>query len=458
KGALAGIITGFVVWFYTLIIPNFVEAELIPRNILQEGLFGVSWLRPQSLFGLELSPVAHSLFWSLLLNTTAFVGVSIFSSQSSQERNQAELFVDIFKYADSYDEAVIWKGIAHKKDLEELLARFVGESKAKSLLSEFEKENQGKFFTDEAERNAKLVKYAEKILATAIGSTSARILVASVVQEEELTQEEVIKILKETQELKKLNFELKKADALKNEFISTVTHELKTPITSIRSLSEILYENPDLEQEQREHFLKTIISETERMERLINQVLELEKFESGKQKLNLAKHNINEIVQEAIRIYQGVVAEKNFQLILQISRENLWAEVDKDRILQVILNFLSNATKFAKSKIIVSSAIRQNIIEVAVLDDGKGVPVELKEAIFEKFFQAENQNIRKPKGSGLGLAISKKIIQYHKGTIGVEQEQGMTKFYFRLFAAPSQQATKEQIDTKIRLASNNGVT
>ncbi len=433
KGALAGIVLGFAVWFYTLIVPNFVEAGLLSKSIMQEGLFGMSWLRPQSLFGLEFSPVAHSLFWSLFFNITAYVAISAFTSQNSQERNQAELFVDIFKYADSYDEAVIWKGIAHKKNLEELLARFVGENKAKNLLNEFEQKNQGKLYADEAERNAKLVKYAEKILATAIGSTSARILVASVVQEEMLTQEEVLKILKETQELKKLNFELKKADALKNEFISTVTHELKTPITSIRSLSEILYENPDLESTQREHFLKTVISETERMERLINQVLELEKFESGKQKLHLTTQNLNEIVKEAIRIYESIIAEKKIQFSTQLSQEPLWSEVDKDRILQVILNFLSNAVKFAKTKIIVSSYSKQNFIEIAVLDDGKGVPAELKDAIFEKFFQAENQNNRKPKGSGLGLAISKKIIQYHKGSIGVEQEQGMTKFYFRLF-------------------------
>lgn len=432
KGALAGIIAGFLIWFYTLVIPNFVKAGLMEGSIMQEGLFGISWLKPQSLFGLEFSLVTHSFFWSLFFNIVVYVSVSIFTSQGSQERNQAELFVDIFKYADPYDEVVIWKGIAHKKDLEELLARFVGVDKAKNLLNEFENQNKGKLFSDEAECNAKLVKYAEKILATAIGSTSARILVSSVVQEENLTREEVLKILKETKELKKLNFELKKADVLKNEFISTVTHELKTPITSIRSLSEILYENPDLEPTQREQFLKRVISETERMERLINQVLELEKFESGKQKLHLTRQNLNEILQEAASIYESVIEEKKLQFIVRTSSEPLWADVDRDRILQVILNFLSNAVKFAETKIIAYSQLKQSFIEIAVLDDGKGVPSELKEAIFEKFFQAENQNIRKPKGSGLGLAISKKIIQYHKGVIGVEQEQGMTKFYFHL--------------------------
>jgi signal transduction histidine kinase len=356
----------------------------------------------------------------------------VYSSQSPQERNQAELFVDVFKYADAYEEAVVWKGIAHKADLENLLSRFLEKEKVRNLLAEFEQENKGKLFENEQERNAKLVKYAEKILASAVGSTSARILVASVVQEEELSQEEVIKILKEAQELKKINFELKKADRLKNEFISTVTHELKTPITSIRSMSEILYENPDLPEEQKRHFLQTVISETERMERLINQVLDLERFESGKQKLYFAKHQINQIVQEAVEIYLGVISEKKFKFNVNLKAENEFIEFDKDRILQVVLNFLSNAVKFAQKEIIVETNSNGRYTQVAVFDDGKGVPAELREAIFEKFFQAENQTIRKPKGSGLGLAISKKIIQYHKGNIGVERKEGLTKFYFTL--------------------------
>jgi len=433
KGAMAGILAGFAVWAYTLVLPTLVANGTFSEKILSEGLWGIAWLKPYALFGLQdLEPVSHSLFWSLLFNVLAYVAVSVYSSQSPQERNQAELFVDVFKYADAYEEAVVWKGIAHKADLENLLSRFLEKEKVRNLLAEFEQENKGKLFENEQERNAKLVKYAEKILASAVGSTSARILVASVVQEEELSQEEVIKILKEAQELKKINFELKKADRLKNEFISTVTHELKTPITSIRSMSEILYENPDLPEEQKRHFLQTVISETERMERLINQVLDLERFESGKQKLYFAKYQINQIVQEAVEIYLGVISEKKFKFNVNLKAENEFIEFDKDRILQVVLNFLSNAVKFAQKEIIVETNSNGRYTQVAVFDDGKGVPAELREAIFEKFFQAENQTIRKPKGSGLGLAISKKIIQYHKGNIGVERKEGLTKFYFTL--------------------------
>jgi signal transduction histidine kinase len=243
-------------------------------------------------------------------------------------------------------------------------------------------------------------------------------------------------MLRESQEIKKNNFELKKADKQKNEFISTVTHELRTPITSIRSLSEILYENPDLEEAQKQQFLQTVIGETERMERLINQVLDLEKFESGKQTLHLEVHTINDILKEAFTIYQSVITEKKLELKTKLFEQPVWVMVDKDRLLQVILNLLSNAVKFARHTIWIESSLLEKQLEVSVSDDGKGVPEELREAIFEKFFQAENQNIRKPKGSGLGLAICKKIIQYHQGYIGVECKEGVTRFYFRLNVYP----------------------
>jgi signal transduction histidine kinase len=128
----------------------------------------------------------------------------------------------------------------------------------------------------------------------------------------------------------------------------------------------------------------------------------------------------------------GVISEKKFKFNVNLKAENEFIEFDKDRILQVVLNFLSNAVKFAQKEIIVETNSNGRYTQVAVFDDGKGVPAELREAIFEKFFQAENQTIRKPKGSGLGLAISKKIIQYHKGNIGVERKEGLTKFYFTL--------------------------
>ncbi|MCU0436649.1 MAG: ATP-binding protein [Raineya sp.] len=432
KGAMAGILIGFVMWAFTLVLPTLINKGIFPESIISEGLWGMGWLKPYQLFGLkELEPVAHSLFWSLLFNIAAYTFVSIQSNQTSQERSQAEFFVDVFKYSNIYEEAVVWRGIAHKKDLEELLSGFLGAEKVKNLLADFEKE-QNIASQSNQENNAKLVKYAERILASTIGSTSARILVASVVQEDEISKEELLQMLRESQELKKLNFELKKTDKQKNEFIGTVTHELRTPITSIRSFSEILYDNPDLDENQRQQFLQTVINETQRMERLINQVLDLEKFDSGKQVLNLEKIDIQTVIKEAIEIYQTVIQEKNLHLDIHITQQNIFILADKDRILQIILNFLSNAVKFSKKNIIIDSRIEQDNVKVVVADDGKGVPEELKDAIFEKFFQAENQTIKKPKGSGLGLAICKKIIQYHKGQIGVETSNGLTRFYFTL--------------------------
>ncbi|MDX1903463.1 MAG: sensor histidine kinase [Thermonemataceae bacterium] len=432
RGATLGILLGFIVWGFTLVLPVLVSNGIFSKQILTHGFLGISWLKPHQLFGLDgIEPIAHALFWSLSFNILAYIGFSIFSVQSSQERNQAEFFVDVLKHGDAYENRLVWRGTAHQKDLENLLIRFLDMPRVEKLMEGFEKRSI-KNTLNPQEKKAALVRFAERILANAIGSTSARMLVASVVQEEELSKDEVLKIIQESQELKKLNLELKKADNQKNEFISTVTHELRTPLTSIRSLSEILSDNPDLEEEEKQHFLHTVISETERMERLINQVLDLEKFESGKQKLILNKQELNTIILEALEIYRIVIQEKGFYLEVKLFQQEIWVKADRDRLLQVILNFLSNALKFAEKNIWVESFVESGQAHFCVCDDGKGVPPNLEEAIFEKFFQAENQNIRKPKGSGLGLAISKKIIQYHQGLIGVKRSNHTTKFFFTL--------------------------
>src|SRR6516165_11225264 len=151
--------------------------------------------------------------------------------------------------------------------------------------------------------DAETVRLAERLLAGAIGSASARVMVASVVHEEPIGTEEVMRILDETSqaieysrrleqqsraleattaELRRANERLRELDRLKDDFVSTVSHELRTPLTSIRSFSEILLDNPTLEQQQRQEFLRTIATESERLTRLINDMLDLAKIEAGR--------------------------------------------------------------------------------------------------------------------------------------------------------------------------------
>ncbi|HSJ69510.1 MAG TPA: sensor histidine kinase [Anditalea sp.] len=451
-GAVLGIAAGFIVWFYTLVIPTMVTSGYFPENIMTEGPFGISFLKPYSLFGFEeMEFVTHGLFFSLFLNLMIYASVSLLTEQSSKEHNQAVIFVDIFKYSTITDSSIVWKGQAYLPDLESLLNNFLGGARTKSVLSEFS-QLRGKNLDASVYADAEIVNYSERLLSGIIGSASARIMVASVVKEEEISMDEVLGILKETQELKSLNeklriktLELKKAsdkllkmneklllnDQLKDEFISTVTHEMKTPITSIRAFSEILLDE-DLPEEDKKKFLEIIIKETQRMNRLIDQVLDIEKFDSGKQKLNLLSTDLRIIILQAAESVDQLFKEKGIVFTIKMDLPDIELELDEDRIKQVVLNLLSNALKFASTKVELLAYQEEGSAVIKVIDDGPGVPDEEKPYLFDKFFQAKNQTQKKPVGSGLGLAISKKIIEYHGGKINVEREGNNTAFYFTL--------------------------
>ncbi|GAB4397175.1 MAG: ATP-binding protein [Microscillaceae bacterium] len=454
-GALSGLLVGFSVWAYTLILPSAAAAGLMSDAFVREGLGGLTWLRPHAFLGLDsLSPISQAFFWSLLLNTLTYLFCSAYLGQSSTERHEAEVFVDIHKYYTAYDNTVIWKGTAHIRDLENLLINFLGKDRARQALEQFSS-IYGKDWQKNPQADAYLIAYVERLLSGTIGVAAARTLIVSVVkEEEEIRIEEVFDILRESQELIQLNRELREkslaleqasqqlreanqqlqqADLQKNEFISTITHEMRTPITSIRAFSEILFDNDDLDIEEKKHFLSTIIKETNRMERLINQVLDLEKFESGRHKLKEESLDLNEIIREAADSVGQLLQEKQIQLHLKLAPllPPVWG--DRDRILQVVLNLLSNALKFCQDSIEVQSVSQVDRVQIGVYDNGRGIKAELRDLIFEKFYQAEDQNIRKPKGSGLGLAICKKIVEYHRGKIWVESEPGhFARFIFEL--------------------------
>ena len=457
NGALIGILTGFFLWFFFLIIPNLIDVGLLSKSIHQSGLWGISWLKPHQFLGLSsLDPISHALFWSLFFNISLYVGISYLSRPSAKEHTQAEIFVNIHKYSNWEESGMVWTGIAYTADLTRSVENFLGEERTQQALEDFS-QRFGNQWKKSPQADAQLVTYLERLLASTIGAAAARLMIASIASDEEISSQEVLQLVKESQELKTLNEQLKtqseeleiagerlkeanqqlvKTDHLKNEFISTVTHEMRTPLTSIRAFSEILADNPDLEEDEKNHFLETIIKETNRMERLINQVLDLERFASGQQRLNLQEFNINKILQEAIDSVQQVIHENNITLEVSFTEDLPLISGDRDRLMQVILNLLSNAIKFCKNNagiIKVTSYHHNEFVYVEVVDNGKGIKEELHQLIFEKFYQDEDQNIRKPKGSGLGLAISKTIVDYHQGKIWVESKPGeLTKFSFKL--------------------------
>lgn len=447
NGALTGIIAGFVLWFYTLVVPSLANTGILNPMVLTEGPFGLSWLKPDALFGLQgFDSITHSLIWSMFFNILCFVVISVYSKQKAQELYQAELFVNIYRHAD-LDSQAVWKGLAYVPDLNALLEKFLGRERSKNLIQGYAQRN--KIPIDEASPIAdpRLVDFSEKILAGVIGSASARIIVGSVTKEEEISIEEVMKILQESQQLIELNKELRKKsqeliratdelkeanrqlqdmDALKDEFLYTVTHEIRTPLTSIRALSEIVHDNPDMEEAQRSEFLGRIATETERLSHLITQVLNLERYESGRQKLNLSSFSMIELAREAYSSMEPLAGAKNIDFKLIHPNSTLLLHADKDLLRQVMINLLGNAIKFTPEGGHIEFIVVDNHDEIIVTiqDNGKGIPKEVHSFLFDKFFQARNQTLKKPEGSGLGLAISKKIVTMHSGKIWVESEEG----------------------------------
>lgn len=456
KGALIGLLVGVLIWFYTLVLPSMVGAGFFPQSIIDQGFMGFSTLKPLALFGLEgMDSISHGIFWSLLLNIFCYVCFSLNSHQSSIEHNQAVIFVDIFEYSEQVESPTIWRGTAYLSDIQLLLSNFLGEKRAEKILKLYAQKHKIKLITDKAD--PQIVSYVEKILAGIVGTASARIMISSVSKEEKISTEEVISILKSsqsllsankelkrksvalekaTEELKEANEILQKTDKLKDDFLSTVAHEIRTPLTSIRALSEIVFDNPEMDLSEREHFLGTVVKESDRLSRLINQVLDLEKYESGKQKLILEDADIQEIVKDSIDALYQQAKEKEIKVVFIPDRFTPRFQADKDKLIQVVVNLLSNAIKYCepqKGEIILATHYVEGCVYTSVHDNGAGIDKNFQRLIFDKFFQAEDQTIKKPKGSGLGLAISKKIVELHNGQIWVESQVGKgSKFTFMI--------------------------
>ncbi|VEN74444.1 Histidine kinase [Candidatus Desulfarcum epimagneticum] len=441
SGAICGLMAGFALWTYTLFLPSLAQAGLISQDFITSGPFGIEILKPFQLFGLQdLNRIEHSVFWTMLANVGVYIGVSLFSKPSAMEHAQATLFTDIFKNSRETSESTFWRGTASIRDIESLLRRFLGKRRAEEAMAEYT--GKGRITRGQAlTTDAGLVIYAEKLLAGAIGSASARIVVSSVVKEEPLGLGEVMDILDETRhaiahsqelervsnDLKAANERLKELDRLKDDFISTVTHELRTPLTSIRSVAEILYDNPDLDSEKHENFISIIINESKRLSRLIVQVLDFQKIESGVMLWEKSRLDMKEIVKEAVCATSSLVESKNVRMSARLPDAPAPAFGDRDKLIQAMINFISNAVKFCpaeEGRIDIHLKAAGNEWNVFVKDNGIGIDASNHEKVFRKFHQVKDSSLGRPTGSGLGLAITKRIIESHGGEVRVESEPG----------------------------------
>jgi signal transduction histidine kinase len=437
-GAISGMIAGFLLWLLTLVIPFVISNSIVEHDF---GLIVLSNYINYSLknfIGMsEMGLLSYGVMLSLSINTLLYIIVSLYTPTNSSEKNQAEVFVDIFQYSRVYESAIAWKGKASAPDLINLLVSFIGEKRTNELLDEYSSK-YGTSWKSASEAEPKFVNFIENSLSNVIGNASARLLINSIVDEDEIKHREVVELLYKAQqllrdhrelretynklneakiELEKANSKLKEQDILKDEFLSTVTHELRTPITSIRALCEIIASEPNMEESQRAVFLQIIIDESIRISKIIDSVLDLEKYEAGNQILNASLVELKELIHYAINQFV-ITSSVKFEVLCSESLKPVI--LDRDKITQLLINLISNSIKHNSVSdlvITITASITNDLLVLIVQDNGCGIDETDLPYIFDKFYQSMNKKYIKSNSSGLGLAICKKIVTLHGGTI-----------------------------------------
>ena len=227
-------------------------------------------------------------------------------------------------------------------------------------------------------------------------------------------------------------------DTLKDEFISTVSHELRTPLTSIRGSLGLLSSGVmgSLDPKAK-NLLRIAVTNTDRLIRLINDILDLERMESGRAPLQLRRCSLHELAVSAVDTMSAMAeaASVHVDLATASAADGLFFDADSDRILQVLTNLLSNAIKFSppQSTIRLQAESTSDSILLRISDEGRGIPAEKLDNIFDRFQQVEHADARQKGGTGLGLAICRTIIQQHSGSIWAQRNIGPgTTFYVML--------------------------
>lgn len=257
-------------------------------------------------------------------------------------------------------------------------------------------------------------------------------------------EERTAELQRAKENLEKAYLDLKELDRMKDSFLSSVSHELRTPLTSIRSFSEILLQYEDTDPKTQREFIGIINTESERLTRLINDVLDLSRIEARRMAWHDDLMSVRETVEEVARVHQGLLAENSLTLSLEIAPDLPYVFADKDRIQQVLTNLLGNAIKFSypggriviRAESFLSKRFGENTpwVKICVSDQGMGIDPRDHEFIFDKFSQIAGDTLSdRPKGTGLGLPICREIVSHYGGNIWVESEKGRgANFYFTL--------------------------
>jgi Na+/proline symporter/nitrogen-specific signal transduction histidine kinase len=448
-GALSGLVIGFAFWAYTLFLPSFGGDFVISAATLSDGPWGLALLRPQALLALtDLDPLVHAVVWSVGANALTFVIVSSLTQSNELERLQGALFVDVYRSAGGPPSGFSG-GTADSEDLFILAQRILGTEPAQRLFDEMARV-QGTA-TGLPHATDAVIARLERELAGSIGAVSAHAMVTRIAGRQTVGITELIDIADETQQLietsrqlsqksaeleraarqlRTANERLRAMDAQKDAFLSQVSHELRTPMTSIRSFSEILREDNDISAEERKRFVSIVHEESVRLTRLLDELLDISRLESGAAEMRLEPIDANASVVTALETLAGMTRNAGVAVTTSLAPNDLSVRANPDRLRQVLINVLSNAVKYNDSKtpeIEVRTLVANGSVCVDVIDNGGGVSREDAGMVFEKFSRGSRSG--RDHGAGLGLPISRAIMRAMSGDLTVEFAQNGTSFF-----------------------------
>ncbi len=224
-------------------------------------------------------------------------------------------------------------------------------------------------------------------------------------------------------------------DQLKDDFFSTISHELRTPLFSIQGFAQIMLEEPELDPTTRAEFLNTIHRQATQLSEMVNNLLDISKFEDGKLALDKTPLLVVDVINQTILKLQGYAHQQQVKLVPNLSATIPLIMADSRRLEQVLTNLIGNAIKFsaAREQVLISASFKNDEVLVCVKDNGIGIPAEALNSIFSRYYQVSNHSERSAMGTGLGLHIAKQIVEAHGGRIWAESEAGHgSAFWFTL--------------------------
>ncbi|MFD1508678.1 ATP-binding protein [Lacimonas salitolerans] len=432
-GALVGLSLGFVIWVWCLLLPSFGLDVVISEAVFTQGPWGIGWLRPYALFGIEgIDPMVHAVLWSMLFNAGGFTVASLLSFPTPLERLQGAQFVNVFDHSGRPQN---WAGgIAQSEDLMVMAQRILGPAQAQALFQEAAQAQGLAGYLPEPTPD--FLARLERELAGSVGAATAHAMVGQIMGAATVSVEDLLAVADETaqmmeysstleaksnelartaRQLRAANEKLTQLSVQKDAFLSQISHELRTPMTSIRAFSEILRDGAGLDPAAQAKYAGIIHDEAIRLTRLLDDLLDLSVLENGQVNLNIRSGVLSDVIDLAVSA--SGAEHGGLRLRRDRAREDVRLDTDLDRLSQVFINLIANAQKYcdaARPELTIAVRAGGGQVTVDFIDNGSGIPHESQTMVFEKFSRVSDQ---KAGGAGLGLAICREIMARLDGSI-----------------------------------------